>query len=488
MSSPPSDGRIVVGIDFGTTFSGVAFIYNDGQQNFDKIDIVKRWPGSNNSTSEKVPTQLCYTQTGTVAKWGYEVDPAASRIQYIKLLLDSRQELPHWVSRTELDQQLKTRAKTATSAAADYLTKLHEMARTELVKRYGEDFVEATSIEYILTVPAVWSDAAKHATACAAQMAGLGENLRMISEPEAAAVYSLSTMKSSGLKVGDVYIVLDAGGGTVDLITYEVVQMKPLKFREVVTGSGRLCGGAFLNLRFQDLVKRRLGERAFRNLREQKPKAWAVAVDYFENYVKRNFLPSVDSHLFDDSKFNVPFPGVPDNVAAGIDCGFLTLSTAEVTEIFRPILDDIIGLVEHQRLEAAKVGAVAKGVILVGGFGQSSYLYACLKQRFADGAKLPKACVDIPPSYEHVASLRSLGRRQAAISPSAILQPENAWTAVVRGAVMRGLENEELVSSRKARRHYGFIVAEPWNDNVHDRQDKIWDEFHERWYAGHQML
>jgi len=219
-----------------------------------------------------VPTQLCYTPAGTVTKWGYEVEPADGRIQYIKLLLDLRQELPHWVSRTELDQQLKTHAKTATSAAADYLTKLHEMARTELVKRYGEDFVESTSIEYILTVPAVWSDAAKHATVCAAQMAGLGEDLRMISEPEAAAVYSLSTMKSSGLKVGDVYIVLDAGGGTVDLITYEVLQMKPLKFREVVTGTGRLCGGAFLNLRFQDFVKLRLGERAFQTLRDQKPK------------------------------------------------------------------------------------------------------------------------------------------------------------------------------------------------------------------------
>jgi len=165
------------------------------------------------------------------------------------------------------------------------------------------------------------------------------------------------------------------------------------------------------------------------------------------------------------------------------------VSTAEVTEIFRPILDEIVGLVEHQRLEAAKAGAVAKGVILVGGFGQSSYLYTCLKQRFADGAKLPKACVDMPPSYEHVASLRreSSSQRQPAVSPLAILQPENAWTAVVRGAVMRGLENEDLVSSRKARRHYGFIVQEKFNPAFHVQQDKVWDDYHQDWKAKHQM-
>lgn len=70
-----------------------------------------------------------------------------------------------------------------------------------------------------------------------------------------------------------------------------------------------------------------------------------------------------------------------------------------------------------------------RAVLLVGGFGQNNYL----KER-----------------------LRStLG------SSVAVLQPPNAWTAVVRGAVMMGLANANSkyaavgIESRAARKHYG---------------------------------
>ena len=47
----------------------------------------------------------------------------------------------------------------------------------------------------------------------------MGLNLRMISEPEAAA---LATIQPSQLKVGDNIVTTDAGGGTIDLIPYEI--------------------------------------------------------------------------------------------------------------------------------------------------------------------------------------------------------------------------------------------------------------------------
>jgi len=75
-------------------------------------------------------------------------------------------------------------------------------------------------------VPAVWSDAAKDATLTAAKLAGMGPELMMISEPEAAAVYTLQAIQPNYLKVGDNFVVVDAGGGTVDLISY--VSARPM--------------------------------------------------------------------------------------------------------------------------------------------------------------------------------------------------------------------------------------------------------------------
>ena len=67
------------------------------------------------------------------------------------------------------------------------------------------------------------------------------------------------------------------------------------------------------------------------------------------------------------------------------------------------------------------------------------------------------------------------------------MQPNNAWTAVVRGAVLRGLEGSDLVLNRKARRHYGVSAAPLYQPSVHSYSNKYWDEFEECWRARNQM-
>lgn len=45
------------------------------------------------------------------------------------------------------------------------------------------------------------------------------ERLKLISEPEAAAAYCENRYNSLSLKNGDVFMIVDAGGGTIDLVT-----------------------------------------------------------------------------------------------------------------------------------------------------------------------------------------------------------------------------------------------------------------------------
>lgn len=40
----PAQDRLIVGVDFGTTYSGVAAVYSATP---DDIDIIKTWPGGN---------------------------------------------------------------------------------------------------------------------------------------------------------------------------------------------------------------------------------------------------------------------------------------------------------------------------------------------------------------------------------------------------------------------------------------------------------
>lgn len=98
-----------------------------------------------------------------------------------------------------------------------YLGALREVALDRMRADWGDDFVESHPVQYILTVPAVWSDKAKSDTLTCASAAGFGtpDRIRLITEPEAAAVYTFHQLPDARVKVGDVFITCDCGGGTV---------------------------------------------------------------------------------------------------------------------------------------------------------------------------------------------------------------------------------------------------------------------------------
>lgn len=55
----------------------------------------------------------------------------------------------------------------------------------------------------------------------------MSAGLKLILEPEAAIMHSVD-QELSKLEVGDVVVVCDAGGGTVDLTSYIIDQLKPI--------------------------------------------------------------------------------------------------------------------------------------------------------------------------------------------------------------------------------------------------------------------
>lgn len=483
--------RLVVGIDFGTTFTGVATACTNMPED---ITVVQDWPGSSGLTSEKVPTELSYVkaisegpeESGVsddliqymdrhfspkdVVKdvtWGYQIRPQETRIRCIKLFLDKRQKLPGFVSSKEITKSLALANRTVIDAVADYLAKIHQAALFSLVKQYDYAFLTTTPIDFVLTVPAVWSDAAKDATKRAAQQAGLGKGLRLISEPEAAVVYAVKAIQKNGLNIGANIVTCDAGGGTVDLIPYRIKSLEPLAVEESGVGTGGLCGAAFLNYKFEEYVRTVLGEEAFEAMLAKKPKAWQAALNNFETYVKRN----LDEE--NDKDFCIPFPGLINDA---IEDGYLTMTTKEVRDIiFEPIISNIISLVDDQVSKIHKQHETVDAIVLVGGFGQSKYLHSRLKAQFSISRQTASSN-SRRSSFTSSSSLTHLlNRNEEAIS---ILQPAHAWTAVARGAALRGLQGT-IVTERLSRKHYGGLVSFSFNPEKHPEYSKYWDSLDE---------
>lgn len=103
---------------------------------------------------------------------------------------------------------------------------------------------------------------------------------------------------------------------------------------------------------------------------------------------------------------------------------------------------------------------VRQSILLVGGFGSSEYLFTRLKEKYTS----------------------ILG---TASNPDVVLQPVDAWTAVVRGAVIRGMET--IVQTRRSRHHYGVKYWEYFDEGRHDETHKYWDITREKWLAENQI-
>ena len=114
--------------------------------------------------------------------------------------------------RLPIQPSSNNRAVTPQKLTTDYLRALCRNVLDAVLQR--------TQREYIITVPAVWTEKARELTAQCAVDAGMGseEKLHLVSEPEAAAIYAISKfdqVNAGGLEVGDPFMLCDAGGGYI---------------------------------------------------------------------------------------------------------------------------------------------------------------------------------------------------------------------------------------------------------------------------------
>jgi len=125
-------------------------------------------------------------------RWGYEVLPNEDRITCIKLFLDDDQELPDFLSYKDISVELHRHSRNVESAIADFLQKVRQHTISTLTLRWGAGFMHSAKIEWVMTVPAIWSDRAQNSTLQAAKQAGLTGKITMISEASLKALQTAS--------------------------------------------------------------------------------------------------------------------------------------------------------------------------------------------------------------------------------------------------------------------------------------------------------
>ena len=155
-----------------------------------QVRLINDWPNPNSTVanSDKVPTIISY-KNGRPHNWGYNVELSEQSFKWFKILLDPKHKLGSSSEAVLTSSRLLSSLnKTADEVVADYLRLIWQYAKDDIQRLKGDNWQSVYTLRVVLTVPAIWSPAAKDKTLKAAKAAGLPDEISLVTEPEAAAL------------------------------------------------------------------------------------------------------------------------------------------------------------------------------------------------------------------------------------------------------------------------------------------------------------
>nr|XP_022323072.1 heat shock 70 kDa protein 12A-like [Crassostrea virginica] len=457
---------LVAAIDFGTTFSGYAFSFlHDYKRDPLKISTNSWTAGVGQLMTLKTSTCVLFDAAGKFHSFGFEAEEKYSNLalddnhhdwyyfRRFKMMLYDEKGLKR-ESLIEDDKRKKMEAMKVFSAAIGYL-KNHLLSTCE--KQLTD--IKDSDIRWVLTVPAIWNDPSKQFMREAAEKVGIcGDKLVIALEPEAASLYCMylpvqrddenSTFEV--FKSGSKYMVVDAGGGTVDITVHEVQDNGTLK--ELHKANGGNWGGTKVDSSFRSLLASIVGEdviEAFTTdhkydyldlLRDFEIKkrtihpnltekvTFKVPINLLETFRNVNAGGNIKTVVTSNARFKNKLTWTGDKIRMEAN-----LTKALFDESCKKIVDHM-----HQLFKLPNVKDVYF-ILLVGGFAESPMLQEAVREAFRN---------------------------------KKVIVPQDAGLAVLKGAVLYG-HQPKTISARVCKYTYGVEIMKIFDNAIHPQSKKV---------------
>jgi hypothetical protein len=300
------------------------------------IQVIHNWPGTSTRNEQKVHTCLVYNQDNSLSSWGSlceDDDPTHKRRrEFFKIFLDKQTlDAAHQAG----IPQAPTSVLEAKRLVSDYLRQIYQHVKSTVELHTGIDHVgwQSLTVEFIFSVPTTWrNQSIINAFKDTIESAGFGTGGARhsatveLTESEAAAV---GTIKSSTVdfKAGDIFLSIDAGGGTTDFAVMQVVEAREpfpsLSQINQVDGIG--IGSTLIDQAFVSLVNSRLSQ--FPELVQSLPPDCAERLVKSERF--RTMKHKFGERVYESATYKLPLDGVSysfDHPAAGIESGKIVLT------------------------------------------------------------------------------------------------------------------------------------------------------------------
>uniref|UniRef100_A0A3B3WPB0 Heat shock 70 kDa protein 12A n=1 Tax=Poecilia mexicana TaxID=48701 RepID=A0A3B3WPB0_9TELE len=387
----------IISIDFGTTYSGYAFSLTSREEEVDPH--VKFWGEEVGLETPKTPTCILFDEHQQFVSFGY-----AARQTYLrnsgkesraKFFFDRfKMSLYGKVITTDLTiTAANGREMKALTVFKEALRFLKEDALKTIQQNTEGMKFTASDFTWVLTVPAIWDHSAKQFMREAATQAGIvtdgtENNLVFALEPEAASVYC-KKLPSEGFiaenrgeskldqSPGTQYIIVDCGGGTIDITVHEVLEGGFLK--ELHKASGNDMGGQTVDKKYPSEVRRIIYDFTLFKRRDE------------------------------------------DMEICPLNLGMIARQKQDMAEYFKRVqgqklryfFEESLWSITKSLKEILYQTVNTKYILLVGGFAESQILQRHIKDEFIDNCKV---LCPFRPQEAIVNGAFELGRNQGAVA------------------------------------------------------------------------
>ncbi|CAG8648007.1 10554_t:CDS:2, partial [Cetraspora pellucida] len=226
----------------------------------------------------------------------------------------------------------------------------------------GTDFFKM--VRLVVTIPAEFTENTKVIMRQCIYDANLIDNngtlnLQFTTEP--AAIHCMKVLNDHGLKVGSTYLVVDCGGGTVDLTVRKLLNSNQLS--ETTERSGGFCGSTYVDKNFVKYLENKVGKYPISNLQEKDYRQYHYMIQKFCEKVKHPFT---------------------DNISEFKTFEFDIVTYCPALKNYITVVNQVIKLIRNQLYKVNECSMI----FLVGGFSESKYLQSKIKQTFGNIYKI----------------------------------------------------------------------------------------------------
>ncbi|CAG2210703.1 unnamed protein product [Mytilus edulis] len=318
MTEENRDFLLVAAIDIGTTYSGDAYSMKDTYKtNPLTIHANQAWNADGRTVLPlKTPTCLLLNSKKEFDSFGYEAEN-----KYADLVMVGEQDNYYYFHGFKINMHTN-KNEDSNMMLEDITGKIvpaidvFALSIKALVNHLMYTLTQGTGmklddIQWVLTVPAIWTDNLMQLMRTSSEKAGLKrDHLLILKESEAAALFCqhLPIEKLRGgeygckmSKIGKRYMIVDLGGATVDVTVHD--QLFGGRIKEFCRRTNGGCGGTSVDTCFIHMFENIFGKPLLNTMKREHPLVYLELLREIET-VKMTIIPTKTGKI----NIKVPFP------------------------------------------------------------------------------------------------------------------------------------------------------------------------------------